>query len=216
MKKTITFCMCLLAGFAVQAQDDFPLQFVDKDGQIIPDGTALDLMEYEVDEFFGDILMPVKVSVKNVGDATVQGGATYTIVSISNGWFETCFPSNCTRQSIKGTFSTGNAAILPGETRGLQTEWFPDGEGQCEVTYQLQTFRKVGNSYIPDGNGPMIVLCFAYGTTGIGDTKAGKKVGTVTYYDLTGQPTSHPVHGVYMKKTTYADGTADVQKLIFR
>ena len=46
--------MCLLAALAVQAQSDFPLQFVDKDGQIIPDGTALDLMEYEVDEFFGE------------------------------------------------------------------------------------------------------------------------------------------------------------------
>lgn len=216
MKKTVTFFVCLLAALAVQAQSDFPLQFVDKDGQIIPDGTALDLMEYEVDEFFGDIIMPTKVWVKNVGDETVQGGASYTIVSISNGWFQTCFPSNCTRQSIKGTFQTGKAAILPGEVRDLQTEWLPNGEGQCEVTYQLQTFRKVGNNYLPDGDGPTIVLCYAYGTTGIGDTKAGKKVGTVTYYDLTGQPTSRPVHGVYMKKTTYADGTSDVQKHIFR
>ena len=216
MKKVITLCLGLFASLALQAQSDFPLQFVDKDGKVIPDGTALDLTKYEIDEIFEEVKMPTEVWVKNVSDETVRGGGSYTIQSISNGWFQTCFPSNCIRQSAAGAYSTGNATFAPGQLAGLQTEWLPDGEGTCVVVYQLQTFRKVGKNYIPDGDGPAITLYYSYGTTGIGDAKGGKKAVSVAYYDLTGKSAEHPRHGVYLKRTTYADGTADVQKSLFR
>lgn len=214
MKKIITLCMCLFAGLAIQAQSDFPLQFVDKDGQVIPDGTELDITEFEEDELFGDILMPTDVSVKNNSGGAVYVGGTYTVKSIDNGWFQTCFPSVCMRKNATGTYTTGTDAIQPGQIRDMQTEWFPEGEGTCIVTYQLQTYRKVGNNYMLDGDGPTITLNFYYGTTGIGSAKAGRKVCSVAYYDLSGQKTDRPSHGVYMKKTTYADGTSTVRKCV--
>lgn len=204
--------MGLFAGLAVQAQNDFPLQFVDKDGQIISDGSVVIITDYEEDELFGDILMPTNVWVKNISNETVQGGASYTIQKIDNGSFQTCFPANCMRQMFAGTYSTGTDAFMPGQLRDMQTEWFPEGEGVCEVTYQLKTFRKVGTSYFPDEDGPTITLNYYYGTTGIGDLKGGKKICSVTYYDLSGQITDNPRHGVYLKRTAYADGTYSVQK----
>ena len=199
----------------MQAQDEFPLQFVDEDGQIIADGTVLDLTEAEEDDLFGDILMPTGISVRNVSDGMVYGGGTYTIQFISNGLFQTCFPSVCMRQNIAGTYSTGTDTFLPDQLRDMQTEWLPEAEGMCIVTYQLQTFRKLGKNYIPDEDGPTITLNFYYGTTGIKEAK-GKKVSTVTYYDLSGQKAEHPGRGVYMKKTVYADGSFTVRKSIFR
>lgn len=218
MKKILTLCMGLLAGLAVQAQSDFPLQFVDKDGQIVPDGTEVDILDFEEDELFGDILMPVNLSVKNVSDEKVQGGGTFTIQTIDNGSFQTCFPTNCMRFSATGTFSTGNDAFMPGQLRNMQTEWLPTGEGVCVVTYQLQTYRQNPNNqkWMLDGDGPTITLNFYYGTTGIKaiDMKMGN--GVVTYYDLSGQVVDSPKHGIYVKKITYPDGTTAVQKSLFR
>ena len=216
MKKIITLFVCLFAGIAVQAQDNFPLQFVDKDGNIIPDGTELDIMDYEEDDLFGDILMPIHVWVKNVSNGEVQGGGTYTIQTIGNGYFQTCFPSYCMRQSKAGTYTTGSEAIMPGQQKDMQTEWLPMDEGTCVVSYQLLTYRKVGNNYLPDGDGPTVTFYFFYGTTGIDSAKTGKKVASVSYYDLKGQETERSLHGIYIKKTAYTDGTSDVQKRLFR
>ena len=204
MKKIFTLCLGLLAGLAVQAQNDFPLQFVDKDGQIIPNGTELDITEYEEDELFGDILMPTNVWVKNISDETVQGGGSYTIQKIDNGSFQTCFPSNCMRQMFTGTYSTGNDAFMPGQLRDMQTEWFPDGEGMCVVTYQLQTYRQnpFTQKWMPDADGPTITLNYFYGTTGINEIKNEKlkiKNGDGSWYDLLGRPVQgRPSSGVFI------------------
>ena len=218
MKKLFTLCLAFLAGLALQAQaqDSFPLQFVGSDGEIIPDGTVLNLTEVEIDELFGDMLMPSGLSVANVSNDVVYGGATYTVQVIKGGRFQTCFPSNCMSQGATGTFTTNAEAIMPGQLRDMQTEFFPDGEGTCIVVYQLQTFRKVGVNYMPDEDGPTITLRFATDPDGIGSVKDGKKVLAVTYYDLSGQRVERPVRGVFMKKTAYADGTFTVRKSVIR
>ena len=149
MKKSVIIAVGLLMGLVAQAQDGFPLQFVGNDGEIIPDGTVLNLTDIEED-FFGDLQMPSGISVMNVGDEMVYGGATYTIIAITNGRFQTCFPLHCMTQEEVGTYETGADAILPGQLKDMQTEFFPDGDGTCFVTYQLQTYRKVGKNYFPD------------------------------------------------------------------
>jgi len=215
MRNFLTLFVCLLIGFSAQAQNDFPLQFVDKDGQIIPDGTILDITDFEEDEIFGDILMPANVWVKNISNETVQGGASYTIQTINNGWFQTCFPAYCMRQSIAGAYTTGIDTFSPSQFRDMQTEWLPESDGVCMVVYQLLTYRKLGNNYMPDGDGPTIHLNFYYGAaTGINNANSDKQVCSTTYYDLSGQRTDHPHHGIYLKRTTYADGTIKVQKTL--
>ena len=216
MKKfNILLCIGLMAVLPSRAQSDFPLQFVDENGQIIADGTELDIIDYEEDELFGDIIMPTKVWVKNVSVETVQGGGSYTIQAIDNGWFQTCFPMNCMRHGAEGTFETESDAFIPSQTRSMQTEWLPNGEGICIVVYQLVTYRKVGKNYLPDEDGPTITLNYYYGTTGLARVKGGK-VSSVTYYDLSGQAVERPSRGIYMKKTTYSNGSFVVRKRVLR
>lgn len=215
MKKIVTLFFSLFAAFALQAQNNFPLQFVNASGEIIPDGTVLNLTEIEIDELFGDMLMSSGLKVTNVSNDVVYGGATYTIQVIKGGRFQTCFPSNCMSQGAAGTYTTNADAFMPGQLRDMQTEFLPDGDGTRIVTYQLQTFRKVGNSYFPDEDGPSVTLRFATDPDGIGDVKASKAC-SVTYYDLSGQKVERPVRGVFMKKTTYADGSFTVRKSVLR
>ena len=200
MKKYITLLFCLLANLAVQAQENFPLQFVDKDGQIIPDGTVLDITDYEVDEFFGDIQMPANVWIKNVSTEMVQGGGIYTIQAISNGWFQTCFPMNCIRKSSTGTFSTESAAFVSNQLTSMQTEWLPKEEGVCVVTYQLRTYtQKPNNSkWTADADGPTIILKYKYisESNGIRTLKSDVEC---KVYDLCGRKANSQLKkGVYI------------------
>ena len=196
MKKSVIIAVGLLMGLVAQAQDGFPLQFVGNDGEIIPDGTVLNLTDIEED-FFGDLQMPSGISVMNVGDEMVYGGATYTIIAITNGRFQTCFPLYCMTQEEVGTYETG------------------DGDGTCFVTYQLQTYRKVGKNYFPDEDGPTITLRFATDPDGLGSIK-GDKGQSVTYYGLSGQKVERPGRGIFMKKTTFSDGSFTVRKCVLR
>jgi len=147
----------------MNANNDFPLQFFTKDGQMIANGTVLNTGEIESD-LFGSIYIPANVKVKNVSNEMVYAGATYTIQTISNGQFQTCFPLYCMTQEEVGTYETGAGAILPDQLVDMQAEWFPEGEGMCVVTCQLQTYRKVGKNYTLDEDGPTITFKFESGT----------------------------------------------------
>ena len=217
MKKYLTLLVGLIAVLAVKAQNDFPLQFTDKEGQVIADGSVLTFTDCEYDAF-GDPQMPTNLWVKNISDVPVQGGGQYTIQSISNGSFQTCFPINCVRQTAPGDYTTGNDTFAPGQLRSMMTEWFPASEGVCTVTYQLCTYRLNPNSnrWLPDGNGPTITLNFNYGTAFIKDCQVQKDVVSFSYYDLRGQQTEKPVQGLYIKKTTYTNGANKTEKLFIR
>ena len=217
MKKYLTLLVGLIAVLAVKAQNDFPLLFTDKEGQVIADGSVLTFTDCEYDAF-GDPQMPTNLWVKNISDVPVQGGGQYTIQSISNGSFQTCFPINCVRQTAPGDYTTGNDTFAPGQLRSMMTEWFPASEGVCTVTYQLCTYRLNPNSnrWLPDGNGPTITLNFNYGTAFIKDCQVQKDVVSFSYYDLRGQQTEKPVQGLYIKKTTYTNGANKTEKLFIR
>ena len=217
MKKFFTLFMGLVAVMAAQAQSDFPLQFADKDGNIIADGTVLNLTTAEVDDF-GDALMPSGLYVKNTTNADVQGGGAYTITSLSNGAFQTCFPTNCVSNNRTGSYETSNGTIAAGELKSMQTEWLPVDNGTCVVTYQLVTYKQnvITKQWQKDKTGPTITLKFTYDPTGINSTKNGKNVRTVEYYNLTGRRVQTPAHGMYIVKTTYVDGTKTCKKHLYK
>ena len=215
MKKFFTLCIGLISSLAVGAQGDFPLQFADKDGNIIADGTVINLTSFETDDF-GTVQMPTRLYVKNTTDAPVQGGAVYEIQSISNGAFQTCFPANCVRQQNCGLYEANNGNIEANELRYMQTEWFPESEGTCVVTYQLRTYRQNPNTgkWIVDGNGPEITLNFSYAPTGIEAITDSKEVKAVAYYTQQGQRVHPQRQGLHVVKTTLADGTVTIKKIV--
>ena len=214
MKRIFTLCFGLLAAFAVQAQSDFPVQFADASGNIIADGTTLDLAEFEVD-IFGGIQMPSTLFVKNTSSSDVQIGGTYSINSISNGAFQTCFPVSCTQKTSIGTYTTDSGVLAGGALKDMQTEWFPDAEGACVVVYQLSTFKQnpITKVWMVDKKGPTVTLNFTYNPAGITATEAAERVSRVEYYSLSGQRLQSPARGICVVKATYADGTTKSIKI---
>ena len=217
MKKIFTLCFGLMAALTLHAQSDFPLQFADKDGNIIADGTTLNLTEYE-EISFGDIQMPSGLYVKNISTETVQGGGTYNIQTLSSGAFQTCFPENCAQKKTTGTFETESGAFAAGSLTNMQTEWLPEAEGTCVVVYQLQTYKQnaITQKWTVDKTGPSVTLNFTYSTTGVSAIKNDKVVSSVTYYDILGRQVSQPSRGIFVRKTVYADGTSATQKTVMR
>lgn len=199
MKKIFTLCLGLFAALAIQAQSDFPLQFADKDGNVIADGSTLNLTEAEVDDF-GGIMMPSGLYVKNTTSAEVQCGGSFNVSTMSNGAFQSCFPSNCMQASKVGSYTTQNGALGAGELKTMQTEWMPTAEGSCTVTYQLMTYKQnaITKKWNADKYGPTVTLNFVYGTSGIADAARLDNSEKGICYDLMGRRVSQPAKGLYI------------------
>ena len=217
MKKLLTLFWGLLTVLGLQAQSEFPVQYADKDGNIIENGTTLVLTEYVTDAF-GSIEMPTNLYVKNMTSESVQIGGIYTVETLDNGHFQTCFPENCVAQEQTGTYETKNGALGAEELKNMQTEWIPSENGRCVVTYQLVTYEQNGltKEWSIDRHGPTITLDFTLDMTGISAAGTASKVVSVTYFDLTGQKTCRPKRGVYLQKIVYQDGTSKTRKKLFR
>ena len=181
------------------AQSDFPLQFADKDGNVIADGSTLNLTEAEVDDF-GGIMMPSGLYVKNTTSAEVQCGGSFNVSTMSNGAFQSCFPSNCMQASKVGSYTTQNGALGAGELKTMQTEWMPTAEGSCTVTYQLMTYKQnaITKKWNADKYGPTVTLNFVYGTSGIADAARLDNSEKGICYDLMGRRVSQPAKGLYI------------------
>lgn len=217
MKRIITLCVGLVTALALQAQSDFPLQFADANGNIIPDGTTLNLSDAEVDGF-GLVQVHSHVFVKNTGTTDVQAGTAYTILSISNGALQSCFPTNCFQETKPGSYQSPTGNIGAGELRDMQTEWLPDAAGTAKVTFQLLTYKQnvITKQWQKDKTGPTITLKFTYNPTGINSAKNNKNVRSVEYYNLTSRRVQTPAHGMYIVKTTYANGTTTCRKHLYQ
>ena len=198
MKKIFTLCVGLFAALALQAQSDFPLQFADKDGNVIADGSTLNITQAE-DDGFGGLLMPSGLFVKNTSDAEVQCGGSLTIQSISNGAFQSCFPENCMQWSKTGAYTTQRGEMAANDLKDMQTEWLPTAEGTCTVVYQLVTYKQnpITKQWAVDKYGPTVTMNFAYGTTGINNAPTSNAQRS-TCYDLMGRRVSQPAKGLYI------------------
>jgi hypothetical protein len=211
MKKVFTLCLGLMSMLALHAQSNFPIQFADKDGNIIADGTTLTITDYEEDEFTG-VLLPSGLYVKNITESEVQCAGAFTIASMSNGAFQSCFPVNCMQASAVGDYTTLDGPLAAGALKSMQTEWLPTAEGSCSVTYQLVTYKKnpITQKWTKDQEGPAVTLNFNYSTTGL---QLSEDIQEISYFDALGRSVSAPTRGVFIQKTTYSDGRSIVRKI---
>ena len=217
MKKLLTLFWGLLTVLGLQAQSEFPVQYADKDGNIIENGTTLVLTEYVTDAF-GSIEMPTNLYVKNMTSESVQIGGIYTVETLDNGHFQTCFPENCVAQEQTGTYETKNGALGAEELKNMQTEWIPSENGRCVVTYQLVTYEQNGltKEWSIDRHGPTITLDFTLDMTGISAAGTASKVAKTVYYDLTGRLVVNPSNGLFIKAVTYQNGKTVTKKVILK
>lgn len=217
MYRFTTLFLTLAACLGMQAQTDFLVQFADKNGNVIANGTTLNLTEYETDGF-GDIQLPAGLYVKNTTSAPIPVKGKYTVETLDNGIFQTCFPENCNTYDATGSYESQTGQLTTSELRNMQTEWKPTAEGQCKVTYQLYywgTNDFGGQSFV---EGPKVILLFTYGKqAGIDAVISDVGIRSITYYDLTGRPVVEvggvtPTQGVYIRKVVHSNGTTIVSK----
>lgn len=204
MKNFFMLCIGLVAALTIQAQSDFPLQFADKDGNIIADGTTIKVTNAETNEF-GEIFVSLGLFVKNTKETASSLRVHYSIQTLESGFFQICFPVNCITKSTTGTFETSSDLMNANETRNLNTEWIPATYGKCVATYQIEVMNQT-NSFSPQfeftAMGPKITVEYVYADpASIHQTE--NEQGTVdSYYSINGTQLPNAQKGFNIVKLT--------------
>lgn len=217
MKKLFTLCAAIVMGcMAASAQTDNTFQFVDKDGNVVADGTTWHAYEKENDIFYGTII-PSGLYVKNTTGETADCSLDFQVTQTSGSKFLICYPTNCTGISgVTEVISTGTGTHLANESKDLQAEWVvkpfgADAEiaGTCTVTLQIKVMQQIEGTfqYEVKAYGPKITVVFHNdGTTdGISGAEAAGGKEPVAYYSVDGRRLGVAQKGLNIVK--YADGT---------
>lgn len=232
MKKFYILALGLLLGAAnVFAQDEEELdnsfEFTTADGTVVPDGTVLTVNEYkkENDEVAGErIVMHTGLYVRD-NDPTKYASIEWS-QHADNGAVQLCFPMNCfTLPTATGETKAGYPQNTDGTLNDLQSEWFPAAPGKATVKYTLKSYQSEGLQPGPGGFPQEIVTLigkcstvtvnFVYDPAGINNVNSGNVARTV-YYDMAGRLVREPGKGLYVKKSTLADGTVKTQKVVLK
>lgn len=217
MKKLFTLCAAIVMGcMAASAQTDNTFQFVDKDGNVVADGTTWHAYEKENDIFYGTII-PSGLYVKNTTSETANCSLDFQVTQISGSKFLICYPKNCISNSgVTEVISTGTGEQLANESKDLQSEWVvkpfgADAEttGTCTVTLQLKVMQQIKGTfqYEVKAYGPKITVVFHNDgpTDGISGAEAAGGKEPVAYYSVDGRRLGVAQKGLNIVK--YADGT---------
>jgi len=210
MKKLFTLVMMMFAAGASStfAQVDETFQFMDKDGNIIADGTELVCKEVE-DLGFGPQISTGLFVKNNSTDEKVLAKVQCVIDEMPEGSsIQCCFPANCMMFSSIGTYNNGPAAYGSSD---FQTEWFTATddafnpiEGQCKASFQLFacTKKTFGSGYNETACAKVNVT-FVYSLQGDPDgieTAVANKVQNNKCYDLQGRELQAiPERGIYIQ-----------------
>jgi hypothetical protein len=200
MKKIFTLVfMALMTSFAFAQNAMEVLQFVDKDGNVVPDGSVVNITEGEED-FWGDLMFPTGLNVKNVYDEDLTVRVDYNVTSLPNGTFQICFPLSCMQINQVGSDSTNPGTMKAGEKRDLQAEWIPTKEayGTCTVELQLVLTKGLGSK------GPKITVNMIYSDPASVNNLNGKGATEVARYNVAGQRIDADQHGLHIVK--FSDG----------
>ena len=175
MKKFLLTITAALAAMTLSAQSYDYFEFVDKDGNVIPDGTTLTLTEVTAEEdiFTGETtnIMYSGLSLHNKSVLPQSMRINLTIERIDNGNYQLCFPMACKNYAEEINVVTEGGEIGPGEIRDLMTEWFPDAEGGCDVILTVEILSKSGSAINPTYtylcDGPTVTLHYRNGITDV-------------------------------------------------
>lgn len=166
MKKIFTSVLMLLFATSIALAQEEPLvQFVNSEGNVVADGTTLNVTEGETD-VFGDIQFPTGISVQNISGDEIYVGISYNVTKLDNGSFQICFPLNCMNISNTGEGKTPQGKMTTDEKKSLMAEWLPaeNGFGTCSVELQanIYTYNAITKVYNLDEEGPKITVNMIY------------------------------------------------------
>ncbi|MBQ7510370.1 MAG: BspA family leucine-rich repeat surface protein [Prevotella sp.] len=211
MKKLFTFMAAMLTACMAFAQADQTFQFVDKDGNVVADGSTI-----VVSELNEEGMMVVPLFVKNMSGEKAAVSMYETIDAMPNGQWQTCAFGNC--MLLTETGYSSKSIVGADFDAGIETEWIPVAGQYATWTATLQihvfnimtqtkfgvTTEVAGNNVI--GHGPTVNVRFEYK-----NPSATQEVytvyspdGTLTYY-YDGQKASRQGTVYDMSFTRYSD-----------
>lgn len=214
MKKLALLTMALLSIATLSfSQVDHSLEFVDKDGNVVADGSVITRNEVEEDPFGDGSQINSGLYAKNTTDGVVNFGFVTTIVTMPSGSFSHCFPGNCKNTSAPVSNSVDerkvggvNTSLKAGETQSLVSEWcVEDGNyGTTTVTYQFKIYEVDAATfdYKFKADGPKVTVNYVYADpAGIQGITADEATKSEELYDLNGKKVVSPVDGkIYVSK----------------
>ncbi len=201
MKKLFTSIL-VFACLTVSAQGvDTTFQFVDEDGNIIPDGSEITVKGLTpAQSEYDDPFIDSGLYVMNTTDAKAGVGLTLTISRIDNGAISCCFPQQCTQSSTTMTDHDNGAGFMTAnQTKTFATEFYPAAYGTCTATFQLRVHEDTGALNPGDqiATGPTITVNFVYDETSAGiDGIRADESEVVGVYTLDGKLLDGPTKGV--------------------
>ena len=204
MKKTLSlFAALALAGSAF-AQEEFSdaVQFVNAGGAVIDDGTTLVVTETEMFDDGFDVypILNSGLYVKNVSEGAQALLIDVTLTSIAGGAFQICFPTNCMQLRMPTQWATPPGLLAAGaEAQDLQSEWIPDGYGECVVTYQIKICDNdplLGLTSDVIAEGPKVTVCYVYADPASLESVGVASPMPVAYYGLDGRQLTAPQRGI--------------------
>lgn len=167
MKRLFVFLaavsMALLPMMAQEIDETFV--FVDENEDIIENGATVVRNVVETDHDGNEVIYS-GISVADMGaPSDVFLKMKYVINQIDNGTYQICFPMTCNMQTTTGTFETAPGQVN-GDVQDIQSEWFPQADGECVVTLTIDVLTKVSAfppKYEHLAYGPTITLKFVKG-----------------------------------------------------
>ncbi len=152
------------------AQADY-FEFVDKDGNVVPNEATLTLTEVTTDEdpFTGEVTntMYSHLNLRNTTGETRYLRINMLIDRIDNGTYQLCFPMACKSYEDVINVVTEGGLMAGNELKDLMTEWIPADEGGCDVTLTVEVLNMAGSilnptyTYVCDG--PTVTLHYRNG-----------------------------------------------------
>ena len=214
MKKIYTLIAALAFVAGSFAQTDNTFEFVDKDGNVVPDGSTITVNEVYEDEW-GVSQIKTGLYVISHSSNKEAVGLTFNLSKMDNGNLSVCFPSNCINYDAVGTYDNKTAIVDPNMNKDFQTEWLPATYGTATATFTLSRYEVVTKTVMgvqmeevgeKIADGPTVTVNFVYADpTAINGVESSAKKAVVARYNANGQRIAEPQHGLNIVK--YSDGT---------
>ncbi|MBR3512831.1 MAG: hypothetical protein IKO12_00225 [Bacteroidaceae bacterium] len=201
--------LTLTATALAQGSVDATFQFVDAQGNTVPDGTTITVTQLDA---FGQ--MPIPLRVKNVSGQEAAASIYEVIADMPHGEWQTCAFGNC--QKLASTGYSPKSVVDADYNKAIQTEWIPVSGQWAEWTATLQIhvfnittktqfgreIKEAGNDIV--GYGPTVTIHFVYQDPA--HVEGLESVGSSIRqcYTIDGRRISHPRKGLNVVRT--ADG----------
>ena len=214
LKTLVASAFMAMFGISAMAQTDLEtFQFVEKVGNVVPDGTTLTINETEVKD--GKLQISTGLYVKNNTNTTQAIALDYDIQSLPNGNYSICYPGQCQKYFSAELITKGPAVVDPTaqdytNPADLQAEWFPTAYGTSTVTIQIKVHevstREVFGTVLPDAGefkayGPKVTLNLVYADpTGINGVSDNANADVVSRYNAAGMRVNSAVKGLNIEK----------------